>query len=88
MRLATTPEPHWYLAGIGVDPPSRRKGIGAALLAPGLEASERQRLPCALLTNTEENLDFYARHGFEVVRQGRTPEQGPPAWMMRRMPTG
>jgi ribosomal protein S18 acetylase RimI-like enzyme len=87
MRLATIPEAHWYLAGIGVDPPSRRQGIGGALLVPGIEASERQGLPAALLTNAEENLVFYASHGFEVVREGRTPDQGPPAWMMRRQPS-
>jgi ribosomal protein S18 acetylase RimI-like enzyme len=87
MRMASVPEPHWYLAGIGVDPPSRRHGIGSALLAPGIEASNHGRVPCALLTNAEENLAFYAGHGFEVVREGRTPEQGPPAWMMRRQPT-
>jgi ribosomal protein S18 acetylase RimI-like enzyme len=87
MRVASVPEPHWYLAGIGVDPPSRRAGIGGALLAPGIEASARDRVPCALLTNTEANLAFYAGHGFEVVREGRTPEHGPQAWAMRRKPS-
>ena len=72
------------LAGIGVDPTQRRRGIGSALLAPGIDASVRDRVPCALLTNTEENLAFYAGHGFEVVQEGRTPDQGPRAWMMRR----
>jgi ribosomal protein S18 acetylase RimI-like enzyme len=87
MRLATVPEPHWYLAGIGVDPLQRRRGIGSALLAPGIEASARDGVPCALLTNTEANLAFYGRHGFEIVREGRTPASGPQAWMMRRKPT-
>jgi ribosomal protein S18 acetylase RimI-like enzyme len=87
MRLAAVPEPHWYLAGIGVDPIQRRRGIGSALLGPGMEASARDLVPCALLTNTEANLAFYARHGFEVVREGRTPDNGPRAWVMRRKPT-
>jgi ribosomal protein S18 acetylase RimI-like enzyme len=87
MRLAAVPEPHWYLAGIGVDPATRRRGIGTALLAPGIEAAERACLPCALLTNTEANLAFYARSGFEVVSEGSTPEQGPRAWVMRRRAT-
>jgi ribosomal protein S18 acetylase RimI-like enzyme len=87
MRIAAVPEPHWYLAGIGVDPAQRRRGIGSALLAPGIDASVRDRVPCALLTNTEENLAFYGRHGFEVVQEGRTPDQGPRAWMMRRKPS-
>jgi ribosomal protein S18 acetylase RimI-like enzyme len=84
MRAEAVPEPHWYLAGIGVDPPYRRSGIGSALLGPGLGAAEAASLPCALLTNSEENLAFYANRGFEIVREGQTPEGGPRAWMMRR----
>ena len=87
MRVAAVPEPHWYLAGIGVDPSCRRRGIGSALLVPGIEASVRDRVPCALLTNTEENVAFYAKRGFEVIREGHTPERGPRAWMMRRKPS-
>jgi ribosomal protein S18 acetylase RimI-like enzyme len=87
MRAAAVPEPHWYLAGIGVDPSRRREGIGSALVRPGLEASERESVSCALLTNNEENIAFYELQGFEVVRKGRTPDDGPRAWMMRRRPT-
>ncbi len=86
MRAAAVPEPHWYLAGIGVDPASRRTGIGSALMQPGLEASTRERVSCALLTNSEANLGFYRGHGFEVVTEGQTPDGGPRAWMMRRKP--
>jgi ribosomal protein S18 acetylase RimI-like enzyme len=84
MRSRAVPEPHWYLAGIGVDPAFQRQGIGSALLAPGFEEADEAGLPCALLTNSEENLAFYRHRGFEVVREGRTPEDGPRAWMMRR----
>jgi ribosomal protein S18 acetylase RimI-like enzyme len=87
MRAAAVPESHWYLAGIGVDPARRRAGIGSALMRPGLEASDRESVPCALLTNNEENIAFYELHGFEVIRKGRTPDEGPRAWMMRRRPT-
>jgi ribosomal protein S18 acetylase RimI-like enzyme len=84
MRAEAVPELHWYLAGIGVDPERRRAGIGTALMRPGFEASERGGAPCALLTNNEANLPFYEHRGFEVVREGRTPEVGPLAWMLRR----
>jgi ribosomal protein S18 acetylase RimI-like enzyme len=84
MRAKAVPEPHWYLAGIGVEPARQRQGIGAALLAPGIDASEEAGVPAALLTNSERNLSFYRRHGFEVVLEGHTPEDGPRAWMMRR----
>jgi GNAT superfamily N-acetyltransferase len=84
LRAAAIPEPHWYLAGIGVDPLRWGAGIGTALMRPGFEASRRDGVPCALLTNNEANVTFYANRGFEVVREARTPEGGPPAWAMRR----
>src|SRR5579884_2983541 len=83
MRAETVPEPHWYLAGIGVDPPEQRHGVGASLLAPGLDAADRSHTVSALLTNAERNLPFYERHGFEVVHEGETPEGGPHAWVLR-----
>jgi ribosomal protein S18 acetylase RimI-like enzyme len=86
MRSETVPGEHWYLAGIGVDPSSQRQGIGGSLLAPGLAAADRDGIPAALLTNSERNLSFYAEHGFEVIHEGETPEGGPHAWMLRRLP--
>src|SRR4051794_15898543 len=86
LRADVMPDPHWYLAGIGVDPSAQHRGIGAALLQPGLEAAARARLPAVLLTNNEANLQFYERHGFEVVREQATPKAGPNAWAMVRRP--
>ncbi len=86
LRLEVAPGPHWYLAGIGVAPEHRRRGIGADLLRPGLDAAGRDRLPCVLLTNNEQNLAFYERFGFRVVRTSTTPEGGPPAWAMVKSP--
>ncbi len=86
LRARAVPGPHWYLAGIGVEPSEQRRGIGGALLGPGIEGAELARVPCALLTNSEENLSFYERHGFEVVIEGETPSDGPHAWMMVRKP--
>jgi len=84
MRARAVPEPHWYLAGIGVDPVHQRHGLGTALLEPGIEGAAKAGLPCALITNSEANLGFYRHRGFEVVHEGRTPDDGPRAWMMRR----
>ena len=82
LRRRAVPGLHWYLAGIGVDPDEQHRGIGSALLAPGVEAAERAGIPCALLTNSEQNLSFYRAHGFEVVLEDETPSDGPHAWMM------
>jgi predicted N-acetyltransferase YhbS len=83
-RAATGP--HWYLAGIGVDPPEQRKGIGSALLQPGLAAAAEAGMPCVLLTNAERNVPFYERHGFEVVLEADTPDGPPRAWAMVARP--
>src|SRR5437660_2229617 len=56
MRAEAMPDPHWYLAGIGVDPSAQRRGVGAALLQPGLEAAARSGLPAGLLPNNAGNL--------------------------------
>ncbi|HEV7639652.1 MAG TPA: N-acetyltransferase [Gaiellaceae bacterium] len=86
LRAEAMPDQHWYLAGIGVDPAAQRRGIGTALLEPGLTAAARSALPAVLLTNNEANLLFYERHGFRVVRQGETPKGGPHAWAMVKAP--
>ena len=86
MRVAIAPGPHWYLAGIGVDPQTQRQGIGSALLEPGITAAARDGLPVVLLTNNPANLPFYRANGFEVVREGETPKGGPRAWAMVKSP--
>jgi ribosomal protein S18 acetylase RimI-like enzyme len=86
MRAEIAPGDHWYLAGIGVAPEHRNKGVGGALLQPGIEASSAAGFPAVLLTNNEANLAFYEGHGFRVVREGKTPKDGPHAWAMVRRP--
>jgi ribosomal protein S18 acetylase RimI-like enzyme len=86
LRAEVMPGPHWYLAGIGVDPSAQRRGIGSKLLEPGVAAAARDALPVVLLTNNELNLPFYRSNGFEVVREGETPKGGPRAWAMVRSP--
>jgi GNAT superfamily N-acetyltransferase len=84
MRLRAADGPHWYLAGIGVEPSEQRKGIGSALLGPGLEGAARDSLPIVLLTNSERNLPFYTRHGFEVAFEADAPAGAPHSWAMIR----
>ena len=86
LRTQAAPGAHWYLAGIGVEPARQREGIGAALLQPGLRAARAAGVPAVLLTNLEANLSFYERHGFRVVLEGHTPEDGPRAWAMVAQP--
>lgn len=77
-------EPHWYLLNLGVDPDYQGRGIGSALLQPVLARADARQQPCYLETNTEPNLRFYRRHGFEVAHHGRVPNGGPEFWSMIR----
>jgi ribosomal protein S18 acetylase RimI-like enzyme len=86
LRMEVVPGDHWYLAGIGVEPSAQRRGIGGALLQPGIEGARRAGLPAVLLTNSEANLPFYESHGFRTVRESETPKGGPRAWAMVKSP--
>ncbi|HWI22439.1 MAG TPA: GNAT family N-acetyltransferase [Baekduia sp.] len=78
-------KPHMYLALLGVDPAEQGKGVGSALLAPGLEICDREQLPAYLETGKEKNLAFYGRHGFAETGRVDIPD-GPSVWTMWREP--
>ncbi len=79
--------PHWYLAVLGTDPLAQGRGLGSATLRPVLEQCDRDGIGAYLESSKERNIDFYARHGFRVVRELRLPF-GPSIWPMWRDPTG
>jgi ribosomal protein S18 acetylase RimI-like enzyme len=78
-------EPHWYLAILGTEPAARGRGAGSAMLQPVLEDCDRNEVAAYLESSKEENLAFYARHGFRVTDEITLPE-GPPIWPMWRDP--
>jgi ribosomal protein S18 acetylase RimI-like enzyme len=77
--------PHWYLAILGTDPPAQGRGLGSAMMAPILEQCDRDGLGAYLESSKEENIDFYARHGFRVTAERPLP-RGPRLWPMWRDP--
>jgi GNAT superfamily N-acetyltransferase len=79
-------EPHWYLATLGTDPDMQGKGVGSALMRPVLNNCDAQGLPAYLESSKERNVPFYARHGFEVVKEVTLPGGGPKIWTMWRPP--
>ena len=81
------PDPHWYLAMIGVDPAWQQRGLGAALLIPALAQADRDGVACYLETPNRENVGFYERHGFRVMAETDIPESDVHIWLMRRDPT-
>ena len=78
-------EPHWYLAILGTEPAAQGRGIGSALLEPVLDDCDRNEVGAYLESSKEENLAFYARHGFRVSGELQLPE-GPTIWPMWRDP--
>ncbi len=78
--------PHWYLGALGVDPAHQRMGIGARLLLPVLAKADAEGQACFLETQTEDNVRFYERQGFEVANAGEVPGTGMKMWAMLRQP--
>jgi GNAT superfamily N-acetyltransferase len=78
-------EPHWYLAIIGTDPRYQGLGIGSALIRAVTDRCDEEGLGAYLESSKEENVPFYARHGFKVTRQ-LAVGGGPPMWLMWRDP--
>lgn len=76
--------PHWYLWVLGVRPERQGQGLGGQLIAPALALADRDGLTCYLETESERNVAFYRRHGFEVAREGEVPGYGLRLWMMAR----
>ncbi|MBD0669497.1 GNAT family N-acetyltransferase [Streptomyces sp. CBMA156] len=79
-------EPAWFLDTVAVDPEAQGRGLGRAVLAPGIEAAALAGYPAFLETSTERNVAFYRRLGFEVTAEVPLPDGGPRTWCMRRDP--
>ena len=77
-------EPSWFLATVGVDPDRQGRGLGRAVVQPGLEAAERAGVPAFLETSDERNVRFYEGLGFEVTADYALPDGGPHTWAMTR----
>ncbi len=79
--------PHLYLFTIGTRQSARGSGLGKALLAPVLEACDREKLPCYLENSNPVNHSYYAMHGFERMEIFPCGEGGPPLEAMWRRPS-
>jgi GNAT superfamily N-acetyltransferase len=86
IELAHPLQEHYYLSVLGTAPDRRRQRIGSALIQPVLDLCDAERTPAYLETATEENVGFYARHGFEVQRRLELPGGAPPLWLLWREP--
>lgn len=85
-RLFRPKVAHWYLHALGVLPDRHGQGIGAALLQHGLRLADATGHGIYLEASHTGVIDFYRRHGFQVLAviptSGTTPMTGmwrPPA---------
>ncbi len=80
-------QPYWYLENVGVEPAAQGLGIGTRLLEPVLSLADAAGQSCYLETQTERNVAWYRKLGFEVrdSEVSFTPG-GPPNWTMFRHP--
>ena len=80
------PGPHWYLWALGVAPASQGQGVGSSLLQPVLAQADAAGVPCYLETETERNVAFYEKRGFEALESKRMSDGRAALWIMLRTP--
>ncbi|MCB0965341.1 MAG: GNAT family N-acetyltransferase [Ilumatobacter sp.] len=83
----TPPESHWYLNMLATHPDWQRRGLGAALMREVFAIADEAGLPCYLETETDENVAYYRRHGFDVRSEwdlATADTAGPHMWGMLR----
>jgi GNAT superfamily N-acetyltransferase len=82
----TPPQPHWRLNSLAVAPAEQRRGLGSALIQPGLDRADADGVGCYLETQRRANIPFYRRFGFEEIGEIGLPGS-PPVWRMWREPS-
>jgi GNAT superfamily N-acetyltransferase len=85
LRELARPDRHAYLDTMAVLPEHRRHGIASRLLEAGHEWADAARLPCALDTETAQNVAFYRRRGYQVVAELPVPDTELTISAMRRV---
>jgi GNAT superfamily N-acetyltransferase len=86
MHAVHPTEPHWYLQGLGTDPPRQCEGLASAALEPVLAYCDERGLPAYLESTKERNVTFYEHHGWHVTGTIDLPDGGPRLWAMWRDP--
>ena len=86
MRRHRPVELHFYLQGLGTDPPRQGEGLASAVMQPVLTRCDAEGIPAYLESTKERNVGFYEQHGFAVTGCEQIPLDGPPLWLMWRTP--
>ena len=74
----------YYINIIGVAPESQGQGFGGKLLRALIEKAEKEGKSIYLETETEENVKFYEKFGFKLMKKITLPEINVSMWEMIR----
>ncbi|MGD9115921.1 MAG: GNAT family N-acetyltransferase [Dehalococcoidia bacterium] len=83
-RRKLAPNPHWYLAVLGVDPDFQGRGCASRLLKPMLARLDREKIPAYLETDVEGYVAMYQHFGFKVIEEAVLPGSGSRMWVLLR----
>lgn len=76
-------EPHWCLNSLAVSTSAQRRGVGTALIKPGLALADADACGCYVVTQRRANIPFYRRFGFEEIGEIGLRDS-PTVWRMWR----
>jgi len=79
-------EPMWYLEMLVVEPSAQRGGVGAALQDHVYRLADQEQVPSYLETQKADNVAYYRRFAYEIVKELHPVRRGPALWTMRREP--
>ena len=82
--MSVPDEPHWLCLYIGVRPRARGGGIGRALMAPGIQASDASGAPSHLVSTNPATAPFYERLGYRILAVASAGPGVPPLRPMWR----
>ncbi len=74
--------PYFYLNLLGVDTEYQGKGIGSKLISTFIKNAPKG-IPFYVETETESNVRFYERLGFNVIKEIRLPSSNLPMWELK-----
>ena len=81
-----TPEPHWHLTWLGVEPGQQGQGIGSTLVRQMTTRADAEGMACWLFTFAARNVPVYEHLGFHVTLDTLLPSSGLRLWVMARPP--
>jgi ribosomal protein S18 acetylase RimI-like enzyme len=81
-----TPEPHWHLTWLGVEPGQQGQGIGSTLVRQMTTRTDAEGVACWLFTFAARNVPVYEHLGFHVTLDTLLPSSGLRLWVMARPP--